>query len=106
MTLDEKIGQMCELTIDVITDASAGEEFRLDEAALTPDVRRLRAFEKIDLKPGETKSVALRIAAQDLSFVGADNHWRLEAGDFRATVGTEAQLFRCTETKRWDMPNK
>lgn len=75
-------------------------------ASLTPDVRRLRAFEKIDLKPGETRSVALHIAAQDLAFVGADNHWRLEAGDFRATVGTEALLFRCTETRRWDTPNR
>ncbi|MBQ8051440.1 MAG: glycoside hydrolase family 3 C-terminal domain-containing protein [Bacteroidaceae bacterium] len=75
-------------------------------ASLTPDVRRLRAFEKVELKPGETQTVALRIAAQDLAFVGYDNHWRLEEGDFRATVGTEALQFRCTETKRWESANR
>ena len=75
-------------------------------ASLTPDVRRLRAFEKIDLKPGETRTVNLRIAARDLAFVGYDNHWRLEAGDFRATVGSESLTLKCTETKRWETPNR
>ena len=28
-------------------------------ASLTPDIRRLRAFEKVELQPGETKTVTL-----------------------------------------------
>ena len=99
-------------TVDVTnTGQRAGKEsvllFVSDlVASLTPDVRRLRAFEKVELKPGETRSVSLHIAAQDLAFVGSDNHWRLEEGDFRATIGTETLQFRCTETKRWATPNR
>lgn len=66
-------------------------------ASITPDIRRLRAFEKIDLKSGETRHVVLKIAATDLAFVGKDNHWVLEKGDFRAMVGDKSVTFRCTE---------
>jgi beta-glucosidase len=38
-------------------------------ASITPDVRRLRAFEKIELQPGETKKVVLKLPANDLAFV-------------------------------------
>lgn len=39
-------------------------------ASLTPDVIRLRNFEKIELAPGETRTVTLSIPASDLAFVG------------------------------------
>lgn len=74
-------------------------------ASLTPDVIRLRNFEKIALAPGETRSVTLSIPASDLAFVGYDGRWRLEKGDFRIRMGTESVLVRCTETRVWDTPN-
>ena len=49
-------------------------------ASLTPDNRRLRQFEKIELQPGETKTVTLKLQGSDLAFVGADGKWRLEEG--------------------------
>ena len=51
-------------------------------ASLTPDNRRLRAFEKVELKPGESKTVTLKLAARDLSFVNLDGEWGLEPGEF------------------------
>ena len=51
-------------------------------ASLTPDTRRLRAFEKVELKPGESKTVTLKLAARDLSFVNLDGEWVLEPGEF------------------------
>ncbi len=51
-------------------------------ASLTPDNRRLRAFEKVELKPGESKTVTLKLAARDLSFVKLDGEWVLEPGEF------------------------
>ena len=75
-------------------------------ASLVPDNRRLRAFDKIDLAPGESKVVELKVPADDLAFVGYDGRWRLEEGDFRITVGTEHLMVRCTRTKVWDTPNK
>lgn len=92
-------------TVDVTnTGSCAGKEavllFVSDlVASITPDNKRLRAFEKIDLAPGETKTVTLTIPATDLAFVGIDNEWVLEAGDFSAKVGGQTVKFHCKETK-------
>ncbi len=75
-------------------------------ASVSPDIRRLRAFTKIELKPGETRTVKLTVKASDLAFVGADLKWVLEKGDFTAHCGTEKVGLKCTKTHRWDTPNK
>ena len=74
-------------------------------ASLMPDNRRLRAFEKIPLKRGETKTVSFRLKASDLAFVNADEKWMLEEGDFRITCGTESLMLKCTESFVWNTPN-
>lgn len=38
-------------------------------ASLMPDNKRLRAFDKIELKPGETQNVKFKLKASDLAFV-------------------------------------
>lgn len=68
-------------------------------ATITPDNRRLRAFDKVSLAPGETRTVKLAISARDLAFVGMGNRWTLEEGDFHVAVGKESLRIRCTETK-------
>lgn len=75
-------------------------------ATLTPDNRRLRAFDKISLKPGETKTVRLKIKGSDLAYVGYDGKWILEQGEFRIQTGDKTLNINCTETKKWDTPNK
>jgi beta-glucosidase len=99
-------------TVDVTnTGKVSGEEpvllFSSDlVASSTPDVQRLRQFDRVSLKPGETKTVTLRIKASDLAFVGYDGKWILEKGDFRIKCGSEALQIRCTQTHQWDTPNK
>lgn len=75
-------------------------------ASLTPDTRRLRAFEKVELKPGETKTVTLKLKGSDLAFVGYDGKWILEKGDFRIQAGDQTVNVVCTDTKKWETPNK
>lgn len=75
-------------------------------ASLTPDTRRLRAFEKVELKPGETKTVTLKLKGSDLAFVGYDGKWILEKGDFRIQTGNQVLNIVCTDTKKWETPNK
>ena len=75
-------------------------------ASLTPDNRRLRQFEKVELQPGETKTVTLKLKGSDLAFVGLDGKWRLEEGDFRIQTGTQVLDILCTQTKIWNTPNK
>ena len=99
-------------TVDVKnTGSRAGKEsvllFSSDlVASLTPDIRRLRAFDKVTLAPGETKTVTLRVKASDLAFVGYDGKWILEQGDFRVQTGDQTLNIHCDRTKRWETANK
>lgn len=98
-------------TVDVTNKgAVAGKEpvllFSKDVVASTvPDNIRLRAFDKVDLKPGETKTVTFKIPVSDLAFVGADNKWTVEKGDFRFRVGSQWTDGKCIETKVWETEN-
>ncbi len=75
-------------------------------ASSTPDNIRLRNFEKISLKPGETKTVTMKLKGSDLAFVGYDGKWRLEKGDFIIKCGNQQLDIRCQETKVWETPNR
>ena len=74
-------------------------------ASVVPDNRRLRDFTKIELQPGETKTVTFRLPAKSLAFVGADCKWVLEEGDFMLKIGNQTINVTCSETKKWDTPN-
>ncbi|MCR4810903.1 MAG: glycoside hydrolase family 3 C-terminal domain-containing protein [Prevotella sp.] len=74
-------------------------------ASLTPDNKRLRDFKKVELQPGETKTVTFTLPAKNLAFVGADTRWTLEEGDFLLRAGSLQLPVRCTATKIWDEPN-
>lgn len=74
-------------------------------ASLIPDVKRLRAFEKVAIEPGKTVTVEVEVPASALAFVGNDGKWRLEKGDFRISCGGQSAMVKCTETKVWDEPN-
>lgn len=74
-------------------------------ASKVPDVKRLRQFTKVELNPGESKTVRLEFPAHELAFVGHDGKWRLEKGEFRIACGTESMMIDCAATKVWDTPN-
>lgn len=74
-------------------------------ASSTPDNIRLRNFFKIELLPGEKKTIEMELKATDLAFVGYDGKWRLEEGDFRLKCGTQWIDIFCNETKVWESAN-
>ena len=74
-------------------------------ASIVPDNKRLRDFTKIELLPGETKTVTFKLPAKDLAFVNADGNWTLEEGEFVLKIGKLTQSIQCTKNKVWDMPN-
>ena len=115
MKIDKKEflpGETLTITVNVKNTGSvAGKEavllFTSDlVASLSPDVRRLREFKKIDLKPGETKEVSFTLNADDLAFVNAEGKWTIEEGEFRFQIGNITNTVKCTKTKNWDTPNK
>ena len=62
-------------------------------ASVVPPVRRLRDFEKISLEPGERRVVTFRVPVQRLAFVGRNNRWVVEPGDFELQVGGRKAVF-------------
>ena len=74
-------------------------------ASIVPDNKRLRDFTKIELRPGEQKTVTFRLPAKNLAFVNAEGRWMLEEGDFDLKVGKLTQRILCTKTKVFESPN-
>ena len=60
---------------------------RDDYASITPPVRRLRAFRKVELAPGEAQVVVFTLDRDDLAFVGQENTWVTETGTFEVQIG-------------------
>ena len=56
-------------------------------ASITPDVKRLRKFSKINLDPEQTKTVSFEISEKDLAFVNQQNVWVTEPGEFELSTG-------------------
>lgn len=75
-------------------------------ASMVPDGRRLRAFDKVALQPGESKTVTFDLKANDLAFVGWDGKWILEEGDFKLMVADQQTTIHCNETHKWASANR
>ena len=105
------VDDVLKVTVDVTNvGAREGKEsvllFSSDlYASQTPDVRRLRAFDKVSIEPGQTVTVEFEVAAKDLAFADYYGKWRLEEGDFILSVGDLSQKVTCTETVLFDQPN-
>lgn len=65
------------------------------ESSLPRPKKELKGFEKISLKPGETKDVTFKIKESDLSFFDPDSHsWKAEEGKFEALIGSSSTDIR------------
>ncbi|BAU54403.1 glycoside hydrolase family 3 N-terminal domain-containing protein [Mucilaginibacter gotjawali] len=62
-------------------------------ASIAPDFKRLRAFDKVSLQPGETKTVTFKITAKDLAFVNDLSKTVTEPGEFKIMIGDQVQTF-------------
>ena len=101
MTSDEKIT----FTIDITNTGSlAGAEtvqlyISDKKCSVERPLKELKAFQKVMLQPGETKTVSLTIDQQALSFYNETlSQWTAEPGTFEALVGTASNQLpaRCS----------
>ena len=105
-------GDVIKVSVDVKnTGKVAGKEsvllFSSDLiASMVPDGRRLRAFDKVELQPGETKTVTFSLKADDLAFVGYDGKWILEEGNFKLMIANQTADIHCGDTYQWQSANR
>lgn len=109
---DFRHGDIIKVSVDVKnTGKVAGKEsvllFSSDLiASMVPDGRRLRAFDKVELQPGETKTMTFELKADDLAFVDWNGKWRLEEGDFKLMIADQSADIHCTDTYQWSSANR
>ncbi len=68
-------------------------------ASMSRPVKELKHFERVELQPGETKTVSFTITPADLSFYNSNLEFVLEPGEFDIMVGpssAEVQTARLT----------
>ncbi len=86
-------GQTVRVTVEVTNtgDVAAREIVQLYlsdlVASVTPAVRQLKGFQKVDVRPGQTQTVRFELGWDDLAFIGRDNKPVVEPGQFKISVG-------------------
>ncbi len=56
-------------------------------ASITPEVKSLRGFQKVNLTSGESKTVKFTLNPQDFQFVNEAEKWVAEPGEFTIKIG-------------------
>jgi beta-glucosidase len=67
-------------------------------APVSTSYEQLRGFERVDLKPGETKTVTFTLTPDDLMLLDLSMHWKVVPGVFDIMVGRSSSeiLLRST----------
>ncbi len=99
------VDDIIEVTVEVqnVSDRDGKETVMLfssqDYASITPPVKRLRDFEKIEIAAGATEEVTFRVPVSKLAFVNDNNEWIVEEGGFVLRVDGLEAPFTVTETQ-------
>lgn len=59
--------------------------------SVTRPVKELKAFQRVDLKAGESKQVTFSLPVAELAFWGLDMHYGVEPGAFKLWAGTNSE---------------
>jgi beta-glucosidase len=62
-------------------------------ASISPPGKRLRRFAKVNLQPGESRTLNFKLRREDLSFIGTDNKPVIEPGEFEVRIAGLTQKF-------------
>lgn len=62
-------------------------------ASITPSVKKLKRFKKVELDAGESETIGFTIDKNDLKFVSPENQWIAEPGKFSVIIGNMEKEF-------------
>ena len=83
--------------------AAVAQLYLSDPASTGEPVNQLRGFQKVDLKPGQTKTLQFEISAKDASYWNTDAQaWTLGAGTYTVHVGDSSRNLPLSDTFRVD----
>ena len=94
-----KMGENIEVSVNIKnTGARTGKEavlVYLNDAvgSVTRPVKQLKAFQKVELAPGQMRTLNFTLTPQDMSFIGLNMQRIVEPGEFKVMVGNETAVF-------------
>lgn len=93
---DGEVTVTCRITN---TGQRSGDEvaqlyFRQLVSSVTTYELNLAGFERITLKPGESRQVVFKIPARELALIDRQGHWVVEPGEFTVQVGASSEDLR------------
>lgn len=69
------------------------------ESTVIRPVKELKGFDKVDLQPGETKTVTFTLGKRAFAYWNTQIHdWHVESGEFRILVGKSSRDIQLEET--------
>ncbi|MGM9804787.1 MAG: glycoside hydrolase family 3 N-terminal domain-containing protein [Muribaculaceae bacterium] len=92
-----RTGSTINVSVDVTnTGSRAGDDvvqlyFKDLYSSVTTYEMQLRGFERINLQPGETRTVHFTLQPGDLELLDANMHWTVEPGDFKVCIGSSSE---------------
>ena len=66
-------------------------------ASVARPVMELKGFERVNLKPGETKTVSFTITPETLTMLDVNLKEVIEPGDFKIMIGSSSRDIRLIE---------
>jgi beta-glucosidase len=75
-------------------------------ASISPDNKRLRRFQKIELEPAQSKTVEFELSARDLAFYNYQNQLLAEEGNFILRIEDFKKTITLTETVKFNDQSK
>ncbi len=100
--------EMIEINVDVQnTGTTSGKEvvqlyIQDSNSTLMRPEKELKAFKKISLKPGETRTVTFTIGPKSLAYYNpAHKSWIAEKGDFKVLIGSSAEAIHLQDQFTW-----
>ncbi len=94
-------------TVDIAVDVTNTGERSGDEivqlyihdevASVAQPVKELKAFKRITLDPGDTKTVSLSLTPEKLKIWSINDQWEVEPGSFKILVGRSSEDIRLTD---------
>jgi beta-glucosidase len=66
-------------------------------ASISPPVKQLKQFKKVNIEPGKTEKVEFKLTSNDLQFVNRNNQWITEPGFFTVSIGNQTIRFKLAQ---------
>lgn len=60
-------------------------------ASVSRPIIELKGFQKVELKPGESKQISIEVPIQELKFLDEKMNWIIEKGNYRIMVGNSSK---------------